>query len=133
MPNTRRYTYTYDIRLCRRQLCNTLQATTNRLNNNNNIRYTCGVTNKLCREKTRSKRDAGSVYFDLNFTLEVLTFYETYKKKNYEFLTIINTRLLHNNNVHAVGAIPVQLYYNILHRSHAQTLKHRVYNIYIYI
>jgi len=47
-------------------------------------------------------------------------------------LTIINTRLLHSNNVHAVGAIPVQLYY-ILHRSHAQTLKHLVHNIGIYI
>lgn len=86
----------------------------------------CVVANKLCREKPRF-----GLFRSYNFTLKMLTFYETYKK-NYVFLTIINTRLLHNNNAHAVGVIPV-CSCNILHRSHAQTLQRRVYYIILII
>lgn len=75
----------------------------------------CVVTNKLCREKPRF-----GLFRSYNFTRLI--------KKNYVFLTIINTRLLHNNNAHAVGPIPV-CSCNILHRSHAQTLQRRVYYI----
>jgi len=84
-------------------------------------------------------RDVGSVYFDLNFTLEVLTLYETYihiykkKPENYTFLTIINTRLPHNNNNNNVQgprdwrySSAAVLYNNYISFSRADTATSRI-------